>query len=1466
MTWLHRTHGTRFELIRHFLTTMFDSEMFSVRHQWGTLAVSAFALTVPAGMILLESPSGRKLAVSISSAIAMAQTERLSSLTMMMSIAAILALLAWQSLFPSRRDYMALAALPVRSRQIFAARFGCVILLAAVITIMLILPVAGASPQSIKLATGDRWMPPSALAARTAATALGCLFTFFSLVGLQGLLINVVPSKWLSRCSGYVQGSLLAISVLAGLYSWFIPEWCAPDVPRILRAISWTPPVWFLGLHEKMSGAHDPFALAMAARAVRAAIGAATFALILYAAAGARFRRLLLEGGETLAQQRMRESRWLRWIARNPRQEAILQFLVAVLHRSRMHRLVIMGYGAVGLAIVVNAVMLGAPRELVKFIVLYWPVAFSFVVLAAVRHAFLMPAEHKANWLFRLTESQGRLDWMGAIERFVLVRIIAPLHLTSLLLAIPVIGAPLALRMTALQLLVSLAIFEFLFYSWQQLPFTCSYLPGKTSLILQLGAWMVVMTMLVPMLARLVATLAQMPAVFLVFCPIFVAVWLWARFRRRDGWGETPLLYEDTGAVVADLGIRELSRSGDCFLSPVPPATTDQDRPQRALACPTFHTLARAFPEEFRDRYGEEMDQVAAEAVGVIGKRRLIVDTFLCLCVEHTAQFTRDVRYSLRTLAASPGFTSAAVISLSLGICVATCAFSEMNGMVLRPLPGATRPEELVATERPASFLAYLGYRLRSDLFTDSAAYVPAVPFGVTLDKRSQRVWGQMVTPSYFGTFGVRPKVGTFDGLVISHRFWEEQLGASYGVIGQTLRINGHPVPIAGVTPQDFLGAMPMTPCDIWMPLPADPAILATLSAGALEHADLDVLTVVGRLRRGVTMGAAEAALDATARQFEQDTGNARRNLPGRRVRLVGGGNCLPLSTQEKPYFSGFLIIVAGLIMMIACANVANMMVARAASRRREIAVRLALGAGRKRIVRQLLTESLLVSGLASLIGATVSAWLMHGLGGMLMPTRIPVKYDFLQPDLTVLLFTIALSAFTALAFGLAPSLQATRADLTPALKEGGNLLVRRFRRLSMRNVLMVAQMASSLTVLVIVAYLSIGIQSKLSVQTGFDASNLYLVSLDPTRDGYTPEQSATFFPKLLERVQALPAVRSASLTVTIPVEMAIDRVQVSITGRNHVPTLRSTIRHIVGKDYFATAGIPILAGRTFRTQDETDSSNTVVVTEAFARQNWPGEESLGRSLEIANSDAVPTKMMPGSFDFRLSAHTRQPRVYEVIGVVGNLSEGLVAGRPKPAIYFPLRISEFREPSQLGVTLMVRAAPGVDAVALVNRAIAALDDNITPFYAGSMMRHIEEFMSMLRTASWTYATVGFFGLVLAAVGLAGMTAYAVASRKHEIGIRMALGAGRGRVLGLVMKEAAALIAIGLMFGMVGAWMGSRGLAAMSYEAGQVASTSATDPAVIFGSPLLLAAMALTACYIPARKASTLDPALVLRKE
>jgi predicted permease len=875
-----------------------------------------------------------------------------------------------------------------------------------------------------------------------------------------------------------------------------------------------------------------------------------------------------------------------------------------------------------------------------------------------------------------------------------------------------------------------------------------------------------------------------------------------------------------------------------------------------------WSAISRAFPEDFRNRCGDAMDQAAADAGA---SPRMVADAVTQLFVEYGAQFWRDLRYALRTLAASRGFTAVAVVSLSLGICIATCAFSEMNGMVLRDLPQVVRADQLVALERPVSYPAYQRFRERNDLFAAAAAYVPGVPFGVVLNGHTERVWGQYVTPSYFDTFGVHPALGRFDGAVISYRFWNEHLGSSRDVIGSTLRINGQPVTIAGVAPRDFLGSNAMTPADLWIAFPPDPNLAPSFTREAIERNDWTSLTMVARLHPSVSRDSAEAALDAVARQFERDTGAPRRDRPGRRITLAEGGKCLPLTKQDKPYFTTFFLVLAGLVLLIACANVANMMLARAASRRREVAVRLALGASRGRIVRQLVTESLLVSGGAALVGAIGSAWLMHMFGQVRMPIPVPVTYDFFRPDARVLLFTIAVSLATGIGFGLVPALQATRAGLAPALKEGGNIQLPRWRRLSLRNLLMVSQVAGSLTLLVILGYLTLGIERRLQIGPGFDPANLFLISLDPTKDGYSPTRSANFLPKLLERAQSIPSIAAAVLTVSVPVGMGIDQVTFAVPDSTRKSkSFHQAMRHIVGKDYFAATGIPILAGRAFRQSDETEAGAAIIVSETLVRVFWPGEDPLGRTLEIGNAQDPPAKVLPNLSDMRPRMHIREKRVFEVVGVARDTAEGVTTSRPRPAIYFPTRPSDYAQPTPQGITLMVRARPGVDAAALVRREIAAMDTNVAPFYSGTMEQHIDEALSPIRVAAWTYGSIGIFGLVLAAVGLGGMTAYSVATRNHEIGIRMALGSGRGRVLRLVMKEGATLVGIGLAIGWATGWASIRGLSAMTMTVGQLATEGTSDAVVALGAPLLLASLAMAACYLPARRAASVDPAVVLR--
>ncbi len=902
-----------------------------------------------------------------------------------------------------------------------------------------------------------------------------------------------------------------------------------------------------------------------------------------------------------------------------------------------------------------------------------------------------------------------------------------------------------------------------------------------------------------------------------------------------------------------------------------------------AISLRLYHALARAFPDEFKNAYGDELALVTEEAIepiwqrhGVLGLVRLLADIAVRVPVEHLAELRQDLRYGLRMLAKSPGAALVALVSLSLGIAIATCAYSEVNGLILRDLPGVPRPEELVALQAPTSYIHYKRYRERSGLFSSTLAYVAPVPFGITLAGHTERIWGHLVTPSYFPTLGVRPALGRFFDqeqeqpggapvVVVSYRFWQQHLGSDPSAVGRTLRINGQPCTVMGVGPKDFLGASSaFFAADVWMPVSVPAGIAPELADNALERRDQAMFQVVGRLKPGVTADRAEVALDAVARQMEKDYGDVNRERGGRRVLLVPGGKVLPIRKQDRPYFTEVLMLLAGLVLLIACANVANVMLARAADRRREIAVRLAMGASRVRLIRQLLTESMLVAAGAGVCGFILTLWVVHLFSHVRMPYPMPVAFD-LTPDWRVLIFALAVTGLTGLAFGLIPALQATRADLTPALKEGGNIRFRRHRRLSLRNGLMLCQMAGSLALLLLTGFLGLGIQTTLGIQHGFDPRNLYLISLDPVRDGYSGPQATVFFEKLLDRVKQLPGVTAATLTDTVPV--AVDGNLGVVFTDAHAGGEKATHwarKHVVGRDYFATAGIPIVLGRGFRKPDEVDGATAVIVSEELVRAYWTGEEALGRRIEIGNDQASGGfGAVAGTFDFRPGILGKGRQVFEVVGVAEDVSEDFVASKKHPVLYFPLRPADYAQPSLRGVTLMVRGMPGADTLGAVQREVSATDAHLTPFNARSMTEQIAQFMSSLRSAAWTWNVIGAFGLILALVGLAGVTAYSVAQRGHEIAIRRALGAQKRDVLGLVMKEGAVLVTAGTLIGMVLTWAGLRLMSGFFFT---VASVQSFDPALLAGAPLLLASLALVACYVPARKSMGIDPAKALRQE
>ncbi|HLK70159.1 MAG TPA: ABC transporter permease [Bryobacteraceae bacterium] len=910
--------------------------------------------------------------------------------------------------------------------------------------------------------------------------------------------------------------------------------------------------------------------------------------------------------------------------------------------------------------------------------------------------------------------------------------------------------------------------------------------------------------------------------------------------------------------------------------------------PNVALSLRVYRALSRAFPSEFKHAYGDELLQVTEEAIesiwrqhGTLGLARLLADLAIRVPAEHLAEFLQDARHGLRTLADSPGFTAVAILSLGLGICVATSAFSELYGVILRDLPSVPQPEQLVAIQSPTSYPTYQQYRERSDLFSDTFAYMAPVPFGISQNGQTERTWGHLVTPSYFSTLGVQPSLGRFfdeanpapDTVVVSYRYWKNHLALDPAVIGKTLHINGRACTIIGVGPKEFLGASPLIfYADVWMPIlrGTTSAIAPELDGGVLDRRDANIFLVVGRLKRGVTAARAEAELDTVARQFQLFYGEEDQRQKGRRVVLAPGGKLLALRSQDLPLVTAFPMVLVGLVLLIACSNVAHMLMARAGNRRREIAVRLALGASRARLVRQLLTESMLLAGGAGVFGFVLSLWLMHLASHVQMPFPMPVSYD-LQPDWHSLLFTLLVTVLTGIAFGLAPALDATRADLTPALKGTSFFRFRRYRRLGLRNLLVLYQVSGSLTLLLLTGFLVLGFQRTSGIEIGFDTRNLYLLSLDPVRDGYTGERAADFFEKLLDRVKRLPSVTAATLTESVPMSSnGNPSVAFSSAGEAAAgPRLAGTAhRDVVGRDYFDTLGVPIVSGRGFRREDEAAASTAVIVTESLVRELWNGMDPVGRRIEIGSDAVAPGKGLDstGTFDHRPASLVAGHRVFEVVGVAKDIKLALELDKPRPVIYFPLRASDYAQPSLLGVSLLVRSAPGGDVLSAVRREVSAMDANLTPFNVRSMPEQIDRLLYLFRLAGWIYGGVGLFGLILPSVGLAGVAAYSVSRRGREIGIRMALGATRGDVLRLVMQESLALVLAGTVLGLAGAWATARVLSSFLSSVARAANASTSDPVLLIGAPLLLGGLAVLACCVPARRSMLIDPAVALRQE
>ena len=895
--------------------------------------------------------------------------------------------------------------------------------------------------------------------------------------------------------------------------------------------------------------------------------------------------------------------------------------------------------------------------------------------------------------------------------------------------------------------------------------------------------------------------------------------------------------------------------------------------PRVSLCLSLYRRLANAYPQEFRVLYGEDLERLGEDAVpeawrryGVFGLLRLLADIALRLPGEYLTEIRQDVVYALRVLAKAPGFTAVAVLSLGIGIGMCCAVLSECQAIV-GPAPGLRDPATLATfIWTQVSYPYFERYRNARQTVASAAAVLGPVPFAVAFTggqgARSERFSGHLVSPEYFTTLGVTPAAGRVFGpetekpgmppvVVVSDRFWRTHLGADPHAVGRTLRLNGSMATIVGIGPKDFLGIWPQSPADLFVPVTCGVSLAPELSGDPLHGSDREIFRVVFRLAHGVTLPAAEAALDAMTRNIDQETGTRHdRDRKGRVVRLMPAGTVGYATPEQHALVDTFNVVLWALVLSLVCANLAGLLLARGSQRRREIAIRLSVGASRARLVRQFLTESVLLSFAGGLAGIVLAYWITHVLSSLPMPSQIPLEFNC-QIDLQVIAITLAIALAAGIGFGLAPALSSTRTDIGVTLKEGAQAPLRGYRRFGLRNLFVVGQMAASLMLLLVTWFVALAFLSTTRMDTGAEVANLNLVSFDPVRDGYSAERVAALVTNLPDEIARVDGVRAVALTGSaVPSHGDATHVSAPAGDGKAGQVLISAYRERIGANYFATLGVPLLGGREFDLRDR--------------EQDGPGFTGVPARPAILNQTAARTLFGAGD---PIGRRIREgERNYTVVGLARNMRAGFLVTKPVATVFLPLTAEWLGKSAAQRVTVLVRATAGRDTMAAVRDRMASLHPDLTAFDVHTMQEDLDRMNSLTQWTSAIYVILGFFALLLASIGLGGVTAYAVVRRRKEIGIRMALGARARQVQGLVLREGTALVVVGSVLGVGGAYALARVFAAYSDVLARSFGQRDSNPLLIVGAPLVLAALAMLACYLPARRATRIDPVAALREE
>ncbi len=808
----------------------------------------------------------------------------------------------------------------------------------------------------------------------------------------------------------------------------------------------------------------------------------------------------------------------------------------------------------------------------------------------------------------------------------------------------------------------------------------------------------------------------------------------------------------------------------------------------------------------------------------------------------------QDLRLALRHLRRSPGFAALAIAMLGLGIAATTTIFSVINTLFLRPPAHVREPGRVVSLftsdfSGPAfgtsSHPDYLDFAANAPALEALAAATPR-QFSLAAAGERHRVLGEMVSENYFSVLGVPLAVGagfTAGGseteAVIGHGIWLRDFGGARDVVGRTLRLSGHSFTVAGVAPQGYAGSMRGVRVEVWTSLAAERVLEP--SGGTMDHRGDRGLFLVGRLRPGATVEELQGQLALVAERLHAAHPDTWTDVSGtsRRVTVLPEheARIYPAIRGPVTQFLALLMGVAAMVLAVCCANLANLLLARGTLRRRELAVRLAIGGGRGRLVRQLLTEGVMLAVLGGVTGSVLAAWATDALGGFQPPLPVPVALEF-PLDGRILAFTVLVSGLTVILAALVPALRATRLDAATALR--GDLAAGGMGwRFGLRDGLVVAQVAVSLVVLAAAGLFLASLRNATRTDPGFRASGLALLPLELGVQGYDSARAMSFYGELERRVRALPGVEAAALVEVVPLGLAGQRRGIEVQG--YVPAEGEDMEvgaNTVSAGYFETMGIEIVRGRSLQPGDRAGSTPVAVVSEAFARRFWPGENPIGRRFSTGQGDAR-----------------------QVVGIARDGKYRSLGEEPQPHFYRP-----FAQAYEADMVLVARTAgePASLVPALVREA-RALDPEL-PVEASTMEEHLGLAVLPQRVGAAVLGVFGGIAAMLAAFGLYAVMSYLVSRRTAEIGIRVALGARPGDVRMLVVRRALVLTVAGLVLGLAGAALLSRVLSAFLVD------VRPADPATLGSVAALFTAVAMLASWLPARRAAAVDPVRALRSE